>query len=275
MKQLLVAFDFSKNALKTLDYALMVANKIGAELNIVWVDASNTPDNVINIDHELRIETKKLFDEIIPAYEPKLHNGKINLILRKGKVYSEVAMAAKMIGADLIFSGTHGVSGFEQYWIGSNAYRIVAHAPCPVITIRGDYEIKKEIQRILLPLDSTPETRNKLPLAAKLAESFGAEVHLQLLYNSPVKVVRMRMKTYANEAVKCLSEKNIKYVLKESEADNLVRTILDYADSSNADMILIMTEQGGTSGNVFLGPYAQQLINNALIPVLSLQSGNQ
>jgi hypothetical protein len=40
-------------------------------------------------------------------------------------------------------------------------------------------------------------------------------------------------------------------------------------------MILIMTEQGGTSGNVFLGPYAQQLINNALIPVLSLQSGNQ
>jgi hypothetical protein len=37
-------------------------------------------------------------------------------------------------------------------------------------------------------------------------------------------------------------------------------------------MISIMTEQGSTSGSMFLGPYAQQLINNSFVPVLSLQS---
>lgn len=274
MKQLLVAFDFSKNALKALDYALMVANKTGAEVHVVWVDASNTPDNVINIEQELRIETKKLFEEIIPQYEPRLHSGKINTILRKGKVYSEVAMAAKAINADLVFAGTHGVSGFEQYWIGSNAYRIVTQSPCPVITLRSDYEVPSGIERILLPIDSTPETRQKLPLAAEMAAKFGSEIHVLLLYDSPVKVVRARTKSYADEAVKCFSKEQIPYVMKEVTADNLIRGILDYADESRSDMIMMMTEQGGTSGNMFLGPYAQQLINNALIPVLSLQSGN-
>ncbi len=272
MKHLLVAFDFSKNAIKTLEYAIMVANKTHAELSLVWVDSSSTPENVLNIDQELRIETKKLFDEIIPKYEPQLHCRKINIILRKGKIYSEVAMAAKMIEADLVFSGTHGVSGYEQYWIGSNAYRIVTHAPCPVITLRGDYEIKGGINKILLPLDSTPETRQKLPFAAQLAEVFGAEIHLLLLYNSPIKVIRNRMKSYADDAKKFLKEKKIAHVLTEMEADNIVSRIVQYAKESDADMISIMTEQGSTSGSMFLGPYAQQLINNSFVPVLSLQS---
>lgn len=273
MKQILVAFDFSKNAIKTLEYALMFANKTKAELSLVWVDGSNTPDNVINIDHEIRIETKKLFEEILPLYEPLLHSGKINTILRKGKVYSEIAAAARMIEADLVLSGTHGVSGYERYWIGSNAYRIVTSAPCPVITLRGDYEIKKEgIKRILLPLDSTPETRQKLPFAAQLAGLFGAEIHLLLLYNSPISVIRNRMKSYAEEAAKFLTEKSIAHQVKFVEADSLVGSILDYANQTDIDLISIMTEQASTSGGLFLGPYAQQLINNALIPVLSLQS---
>jgi hypothetical protein len=34
----------------------------------------------------------------------------------------------------------------------------------------------------------------------------------------------------------------------------------------------MMTDQGTTTANKYLGPYAQQLINNATIPVLSLRA---
>ncbi len=273
MKQLLVAFDFSKNALKTLEYALQVANKTGASLNLVWVDSSSTPDNVLNIDQELRIETRKLLDEIIPSFEARLHNGRINTMLRKGKVYQEVANAARLVEADIVFAGTHGVSGFEQFWIGSNAYRIVTGSPCPVVTLRGDYEIKPDvIKRIVLPLDSTPETRQKLPYAAKIASLFGAEVLPLLIYNTPLNVIRRRMRSYGDEAVKCLSEKNIPHRLTEIEADQLVSTIIEFAKNEDADLISIMTEQSSTSGSMFLGPYAQQIINYSVIPVLSIQS---
>lgn len=273
MKQLLVAFDFSKNALKTLEYALQVANKTGASLNLVWVDSSSTPDNVLNIDQELRIETRKLLDEIIPSFEARLHNGRINTMLRKGKVYQEVANAARLVEADIVFAGTHGVSGFEQFWIGSNAYRIVTGSPCPVVTLRGDYEIKPDvIKRIVLPLDSTPETRQKLPYAAKIASLFGAEALPLLIYNTPLNVIRRRMRSYGDEAVKCLSEKKIPHRLTEIEADQLVSTIIEFAKNEDADLISIMTEQSSTSGSMFLGPYAQQIINYSVIPVLSIQS---
>jgi nucleotide-binding universal stress UspA family protein len=272
MKHLLVAFDFSKNSVKTLEYALMMANKTGATLSLVWVDSTSTPETVLNIDQNLRIETKKLFEEIIPVYEPQLKNGKINIILRKGKVYNEVATVARMVNADIIFAGTHGVSGFEQYWIGSNAYRIVTYAPCPVITLRGDFVIRENIRNILMPIDSTPETKQKLPFTAQLASICGATIHLALVYNSPIGVIRNRMKAYADEAVKYLNHFNIPYVIEELEADNFVSSLLHYAKESDADLISIMTEQGGTSGGIFLGPYAQQLINNSFIPVLSIQS---
>ncbi|MBK9291596.1 MAG: universal stress protein [Bacteroidetes bacterium] len=273
MKNLLIAFDFSKNALKTLEYALRVANKTQANLHLVWVDSSSTPDNVLNIDQELRIETRKLLDEIIPSFEARLHNKHINTLLRKGKVYQEVANAARLIEADIVFAGTHGVSGYEQFWIGSNAYRIVTGSPCPVLTVRGDYEIGPEvISRIVLPLDSTPETRQKLPVAANIAALFGAEVLPLLIYNSPLNSIRKRMRSYGDEAVKCLNERNIPNRLTEVEADQMVSTILDFARSEQADLITIMTEQSGTSGSMFLGPYAQQIINYSVIPVLSIQS---
>jgi nucleotide-binding universal stress UspA family protein len=201
-----------------------------------------------------------------------LKQGKINVILRKGKVYSEVAFVARMIEADIVFAGTHGVSGFEQYWIGSNAYRIVTYSPCPVITLRGDFEISDSIKNILLPIDSTPETKQKLPFAAQLASVFDATIHLAVLYNSPISVIRNRIKSYTDEAVKLLQQQNISFVVEELEAENIVSCLLNYAESSSADMVVSMTEQGGTSGGMFLGPYAQQLINNSFIPVLSLQS---
>jgi nucleotide-binding universal stress UspA family protein len=85
-------------------------------------------------------------------------------------------------------------------------------------------------------------------------------------------VIRNRTKSYAEDAKRYLKENNIACVLAEMEADNIVSRIVQYAKESDVDIISIMTEQGSTSGSMFLGPYAQQLINNSVVPVLSLQS---
>lgn len=272
MKTILVAFDFSKNSLHTLDYALFYANWLKTGIHLVWVDNTNTPEHVMNIEQTLRIETKKYFDEIVEKYDPKLRHGKLEIHLRKGKVYSEVAMLARQIEASVIFAGTHGVSGYEMYWIGSNAYRIVTSAPCPVITVRSDYEFSGKLKRILVPIDSSAESRQKLPFTANLAQAFGAELHLLVLYNSTLRVIRNRMKSSADEAEKCLKERKLKYKLKEVETEKLVPAILSYSDEIQADLIAIMTEQTATAGSMFLGPFAQQLVNNALIPVVSVHA---
>jgi hypothetical protein len=51
--------------------------------------------------------------------------------------------------------------------------------------------------------------------------------------------------------------------------DNLTDITIDYANSVNADLISIMTEQEKSVGNLLLGNYAHQMINKSYIPVLS------
>ncbi len=131
--------------------------------------------------------------EIVEEYEKKYKKGKLSFKLRKGKVFEEIAKYAKKIEADLIFSGTHGVTGFEEYWIGSNAYRIVTHAPCPVITLRQDFKFGKKVKKILMPIDSTSQSSKKVFTTASIAEAFGSEIQILALHTSKLGSLRKQV----------------------------------------------------------------------------------
>lgn len=57
--------------------------------------------------------------------------------LLEGIVHAEIVQAARRIGADLIVMGTHGRTGLAKALLGSVAARVIASAPCPVLTVRG------------------------------------------------------------------------------------------------------------------------------------------
>jgi nucleotide-binding universal stress UspA family protein len=272
MKQVLVAIDFSKTSLNALQFGIMLANRSKADLQMVWVD-NTTSEEVVFEDSSAEERTEKLdmLKDIQARYTKSLKGGKLDFKMRKGKVYIEVANQAKNISADVVISGTHGVSGFEEFWIGSNAYRIVTHAPCPVVTIRQGFQVK-EIGKMVLPIDSTQETRQKIPVAAEIARMFGSEVHILSLYSTPLRSVHKRVDNYALQVRQYLDENKIKHVSETMVSDNITRSTLDYSENTGADMIVIMTEQETTTANLFLGPYAQQMINHSTIPVLSVRS---
>src|SRR4030095_13503150 len=79
-----------------------------------------------------------------------------------------------------IVMSTHGVSGVTnigKFIMGSNAYRIVHHAPCPIITIREE-PWNKSFNNLLLPMDSTRESTKKLDIAIRWAKFFKSTIHL-------------------------------------------------------------------------------------------------
>jgi nucleotide-binding universal stress UspA family protein len=77
---------------------------------------------------------------------------------------------------------------------------------------------------------------------------------------------------YAKQVMDYLHERKVKYVSVVKESENITRTTIDYAESESADLIAIMTEQETTTANIFLGPYAQQMVNHSPVPVLSMRS---
>jgi nucleotide-binding universal stress UspA family protein len=273
MKQILVAIDFSKCSIHALEYAISLANSVRANILMVWVDNTKSEESVFMEPADTnRKEISRSFDDLLSTYSSKLEKGEITYKIRKGKVHVEVANQAKYSDAMLVIAGTHGVTGFEEFWIGSNAYRIVTYAPCPVITIRAGFEFKPEMKKIIIPIDSTLETRQKVPFATSMAHIFDAELHVLSLYSTTISAVRYKVDNYSKQVKTYLESEKVKFQMATIEADNITNATIDYATEIDADLIAIMTEQETTTANLFLGAYAQQMVNHSPIPVLSLHA---
>jgi hypothetical protein len=73
MKTIIVPLDFSKESLSGLNYALMLANKTGANIQMVHVVNKN---DIINI--ELHHVAKSKFEDILQVFKGK-YNSNVTL----------------------------------------------------------------------------------------------------------------------------------------------------------------------------------------------------
>ncbi len=264
--------DFSEGAMNALSFAIRIANAMQSNVMMVWVDKKKVTGTVYANAFDPRLEAKKRFEYIVEEYASKLTGGKFLYKMRNGKVQIEIANQAKYHDAFLIVAGTFGTSGFEEFWIGSNAHKIVANAECPVITMRYNEELTKPIRKILIPLDSTQETRQKVPFATYLAKSLGASIHLLSIYSSSVHTIRNLVDEYTIQTGKYIEEQDIEYSVDVIEVENVTKGTIQYAQEKQSDLICIMTDQESSPMNLLLGTYAQQMVNHCPIPVLSVRS---
>jgi nucleotide-binding universal stress UspA family protein len=121
-----------------------------------------------------------------------------------------------------------------------------------------------------MPFDSTKVTRQKMPITALLAGYFKSEIHLLGLFTSSLDDVRFRIRNYIAQAEDYLKENNIKYKTTFLDVHNISESTLTYAKNIDAGLISIMTEQETSTANIWLGPYAAQMVNHSPIPVLSV-----
>jgi len=271
MQPIVVAVDFSNTSLHAVDYAICLANKMKSDIHLIWVDKISAQESVYpDSSNESRNEAKKRFDELISQCKPKLGKGlSIDYKLKKGRIYREVDSLARITAADLIVTGAHGISGFEEFWIGSNAYKIVTFTSTPVVTVRHDFEIRDCIDRILVLMDGSNETIQKISYSVKLAKLFDAEINLLTTHNSHLKSIQRIADKYTQIAVEYLRKNEIRFVEDSLVSGDLTKAVLNYAVDVRADLITIMTEQE-TPVNIHMGAQAQQIINQSPIPVLSI-----
>jgi len=271
MKDIVVAIDFSKGSIHALEYAIELANLMHANINMVWVDnLSGNEVGFANESKELRNEAKGNFDELITRYKDKLVHGKLATKVRKGRVYQELANYVKQNDCCLLIVGTHGSSGFEEFWIGTNAFRIVSSIGSPVITVKHNYEIKRGYRKILLPVYHTPQTLQKVAYAADLARTTGADINILAINSSGLKSVEKIVDANVAKVEKHLNEKGVNYIVDSINSKNIAFDIIEHARMVDADLIAIMTDVQDQASSILLGPMAQQLINYSPVPVLSI-----
>lgn len=273
MKNILAAVDFSDCSINALEHAISIAVKGPFAVHMVWVNNPSITKTTIYSDasSELIDEVKNQFDKLILKYQAEFPGLIIDYVIREGKVYREMIDEAKELESLVLVIGTHGASGFEQFWIGSNANKLISISEIPVITVRKGVNVSRTISRIVLPIDSTLETRQKVPFTVMLAKLFNAEIHILALYRTQVQNVRLRIDEYVEQVVAYMVDEEVKYVTKGIDADNITLATIEYGKNVDANLISIMTEQETSPYNLLIGPYAQQMVNGSPFPVLSIK----
>ena len=270
-KKIVVGIDFSDCSINALEHAITIAQKAKAGITMVWVNHLDYSKEIFSVEpKQLTAEVATRFEDLVAAHKDKLWGQQLNYVIKKGKVYKEIYAVAEDENAFLIVIGTHGSSGFEEFWIGSNANRMVSACTKPIITIRGGIDVGKDLKTIVMPFDSTKVTRQKLPMTALLASYFDSEVHIIGLFTSKLDDLRYRIRNYVAQAEDYFKENNVRYKSLFLEAENITDTTLEYAKKVDANLISVMTEQETTTSNLWLGPYAAQMVNHASVPVMSI-----
>jgi len=269
MKRIIVPIDFSHESLKGLELAIIYANKFNSDLQMVFVQHRKSGKFHIELENEYNSALEE-FETLIRKYKKKLHQDcDFSYIIKTGKVHEEVAHQAEAFDDSMIICSTNGESGLSDFIIGSNAYRIVQETDRPVITVTSDKYIS-DIKKIVLPIDISKETREKVPIVARIAKAFDSEVHIIKVTGSTNEGIHNKLKMYSAQVKKFFDEQGIKYQSSLLVGDNISESTIEYAKTIDADLIAIMTEQTTTISNFLLGSYAYQMLNTSPIPVLSI-----
>lgn len=266
MKNIIVPVDFSEESVGGLQIALLFAKRIPVTVQLVYVMQKVSEQGHVSVDAENDFAEKQL-KAMVDKYGPMLgKDSKLQYFIKKGRIFQEIVNQAQSYPDSIITASTHGASGFQEFFIGSNAYRILSATDKPVITIRtGNCPVT--IGKIVLPVDTTIDSRQKVPFTIDIAKIFDAEIHVVGIQASKSEREVRRIRTYTGQVAGFIQGKT-RVVTNEIWGTNVAEMVVNYARSVKADLISITTEK--TSGiGLIIGNTAHQVLNKADIPVLS------
>lgn len=269
--------DFSEQALIALGQSYNLAREYDAEILLLFVieDGGILP-KMLTAKHlnDMKKDIQKRLDKLADDTSKK-NKIAIDTMIAKGKVYEKIIEVADMVDALMIIMGSSSRKNIRVRFIGSNALRVVREASCPVITIKGKHH-REGCKNIVLPLDLTKETKDKVHHAIEMASlgSFKSAIRIvsvlqssdEFLVNRTTRQID-QVKTFIQKhSIECTAE-----IIKIGKGEgSLAQCIIDYANKVDGDLLIIMTQQEANFTRLFIGSTAQEIVNNSDIPVMSI-----
>jgi nucleotide-binding universal stress UspA family protein len=144
MRRILFASDFSKASTKAFATAMALAKATHGDMTILHVLVPFTPlvpEHYIGgttLD-QLNADARRWGQQQLATLTGKAKKGGVRAgsLTMTGDPAEQIVRAARARRADLIVLGTHGRTGLNSFLIGSVAQRVIASAPCAVVTVRG------------------------------------------------------------------------------------------------------------------------------------------
>ena len=139
IRKVLHPTDFSGPSRPAFELACALARDYDAELLVVHVV---TPPRVYapdGIAMPFPVEEPYEAHANLARLRPADARVRVDHKVLEGETAEQILKAADDFAADVIVMGTHGATGLTRLLVGSVAESVMRKAPCPVLTIRGEF----------------------------------------------------------------------------------------------------------------------------------------
>jgi len=276
MKKILVPVDFSAKSEEALKVAANIARKIDAEIHVLHL--LDIPSGQIDTTSKDKMpkgpiamllfeQTHEKFDEFldkdyldnIPVYEEVMTDAPVE----------GISEFANKHGIDFIVMGSHGTSGLEDFFVGSNTEKVVRTSKIPVLVVKQPAKDFK-IEKVVIAAKFEGLYINEFKKIMNFIKIFEPEIHL------------IRVNTISNfKSTKELEEIFEQFLEKVPEYkcfqpiiydDYTVQEgIFNFADKVDADLIALATRGRQGIMHFFSNSIAESVVNSAKRNILTIK----
>lgn len=274
MKTIIVPVDFSKYSENALKVAAQLAKKENATIvtvHMLGLSDANLIKEGNGMEGMFLIKlTQKRFEEFLD--KDYLEGVTIHQTVKNYKIFSELDEVAKEHQADLIVMGSHGSSGFQEVFVGSNTEKVVRTASVPVLVIKDEYDFTSTTA--VFACDYKLESLDVFKKAMHLFKSLGIQAKLVYI-NLPGENYR---------STKQIEQQIVDFLVHLDKENTILpedimiysdysveQGVFNYAKKTKAGVIGIPTHGRRGLAHYFSGSISEDIVNHSQIPVITFK----
>ncbi len=282
MKTILVPSDFSKNANVALRYAIQLCKVMKTDLVVfhcahvspyilATVSSSETEMNRLIQEDEV-FKMAKLMTQVKKVYKYlgiKRIPATTKLVIDSDPLVVEnIIDVASKYHAGLIVMGTHGATGLNRYFFGSNTANLISRSELPVLAIPEKYRYK-EITSIVFSSDlENPEQELKklIPFAKSV------HTNIDVLYLDYGLDIRQEHIIAIEKYIRKSSYKKIQLVKQKATIDfSLIIQLRQYLSKHKYQWLVMFTKERNFWDKLLFGGKTENMSYSLKIPLLSFR----
>lgn len=275
MKKILVPVDFSTYSDNALTTAIKIAKKIEAEIHIYH--SVDIPDDWEDLPAEVRYKDEFNKKRALQVRD-KLEDLKIKveaeglvceMYYTGGKFVNNITELTDKTNYDLIVMGSHGVSGKEEWFIGSNTQKIIRKIHTKLLVVK-DEPLNPNFDNVLFASGMHRDDQEAFEQFLEFMKPFGVKnvhiitVNTSTYYAQPASLIKEQLKEFKNIA----HEFNVKTTFYSDFS--VEAGIRHYSNDNNIQLIGISNHLKHPIKRFFQGSNVEMIVNHSEVPVLSI-----
>ncbi|WP_028375408.1 universal stress protein [Leeuwenhoekiella sp. MAR_2009_132] len=276
MKKILIPIDFSEHSEYALRTAAILAKKYKASLVVLHmiglskaILSKNESEEQLEGMFYVKLAAKKFKEFLTRDY---LKGLEVETTVQNFDNLYKINDVAQEFNADLIVMGSHGVSGLDEVFVGSNTEKVVRTVDIPVLVIKkniNEFNLKKVVFACDFDIDFVEPFKRAVNFFKNL------EIEFQVVFiNTPKKFLSSQ--EMEGRALKFMLHSDLENTRVFDKVVyyndySLEEGIYTYCNQVEADMIAIPTHGRKGLAHFFSENYSDAFVNHSNFPIMTFK----